>query len=277
MADGITYDFSGGLSDSSLASSIASYSATGSDKFNDSYANYPLTSPQFVSQDGVDFITLAWDSYLRLPSFVEQELKSSNTFQIDIRFRFNEDNPHKYLDPNNPDTWRNILGTNEGTRNALGFNIFVEKVDGDSSLALMVGEGSGREGYLSWIAIDISENHWHELSLIFKLQVAKPRIDIIFNGAPTSLYLTESNRVDNALLSAFFSGGSYASTYSAGLSDSPAGLFIGGFPYGDPINQGISLSIDKIGIQIIKGEQDSYRLNQILDLITADVENNVSV
>ncbi|PDH31803.1 MAG: hypothetical protein CNF02_13140 [OM182 bacterium MED-G28] len=277
LADGITYDFSGGLSDSSLASSIASYSAMGSDKFNDSYANYPLTSPQFVSQDGVDFITLAWDSYLRLPSFVEQELKSSNTFQIDIRFRFNEDNPHKYLDPNNPDTWRNILGTNEGSRNALGFNIFVEKVDGDSSLALMVGEGSGREGYLSWIASDISENHWHELSLIFKLQVAKPRIDIIFNGAPTSLYLTESNRVDNALLSAFFSGGSYASTYSAGLSDSPAGLFIGGFPYGDPINQGISLSIDKIGIQIIKGEQDSYRLNQILDLITADVESDVSV
>ena len=276
LAAEIEYEFSGNLSDSLLQSTITSYIAMDTDKVTEqSYTNYPLASPQFTSEASVNFVTLAWDHYLRLPTFAEQGLSSLNTFQVDVRFRFNEDDPHEYIDPNNPDVWRNILGTNEGARNALGFNIWVEKIDNEFSIALTVGEGSGREGYLFWIAHDIEENYWHDLSLIFRLQGVKPRIDIVFNGGPSILYLTETDRVDNEKLNIFFSGGSYDAGYMGNLSDSPAGLFIGGFPFGDPINQGMSLSVDKVGVQTVKVGQDSSKLNQILESVTTDVASNI--
>ena len=277
LAAEIKYEFSGDLSDSLLQSTITSYIAVmdPEDPGGGSYENMTTASPQFASEDGVDFVNLAWDHYLRLPTFAEQGLNASNTFQVDVRFRINEDNPHKYIDSNNPDVWRNILGTNEGQRNAMGFTIYSEKNDGESRLSMFVGDGSGREGYMYAIADSIQENHWYDLTLIFKLYGDNPSIDIVFNGAPSRLTLTESDRVDNEKLNAFFSGGKYSEHHSSGLSDSPAGLFIGGFPYGDPINQGMSLSIDKFEIQTVKAGQDSAKLNQILESATNDVSTTL--
>ena len=212
---------------------------------------------------------------MRLPTFAEQQLDSTDTFQLDIRFKFTEDNPHEYLNPINPDVWRNIVGTNNGARNSLGFNVFVEKVDGSSSIALMVGEGTGREGYLFYIDTDLEDDSWHELSLIFSLNEEKPRIRVIFDGAPSNLYLTETERVENAKLLEFFSGGNYPENIDLGLGGSPAGLFVGGFPSGDPINQGMSLSLDSINFQTKKADQDSERLNEILELAKNNIKNSV--
>ena len=175
LAAEIEYEFSGDLSDSLLQSTITSYIAImdPENPTGESYENDLLLSPQFASEGGVDFVNLAWDHYLRLPTFVEQGLNSANTFQVDVRFRFNEDSPHEYIHPNHTGVWRNILGTNEGARNEIGFNIFVEKVGDESAITLTVGEGSGRggshgrEGYLFPIAGNIEENYWHDLSLIF--------------------------------------------------------------------------------------------------------------
>ena len=59
LAAEITYEFSGGLSDSLLQPTITSYIAMDTDKVAEqSYTDYPLESPQFVSQAEVDFITL---------------------------------------------------------------------------------------------------------------------------------------------------------------------------------------------------------------------------
>jgi len=98
-------------------------------------------------------------------------------------------------------------------------------------LSMFVGDGSGREGYMYAIADSIQENHWYDLTLIFKLYGDNPSIDIVFNGAPSRLTLTESDRVDNEKLNAFFSGGKYSEHHSSGLSDSPAGMAMAAFLY----------------------------------------------
>ena len=235
-----------------------------------------LSAPKFETQDGDDFIALDWNHYLRLPNFIEQGLDASDPFKINIRFKLNDSAPGFYQDINNPDVFRNIIGTHEGARNALGFNVFFEKTEEQlGAIALMVGEGSGREGYLFYIASDVAIGQWHELSLRFFLEGNNPRVDIVFNGGPSKLYLSESERVDNERLIEFFSGGNYSPSYN-GLAGTPAGIFVGGFPYGDPLNQGLVLSVDNVAIQS-GDEQDSPRLNQILNQAASDLISGVAV
>jgi hypothetical protein len=271
LATECLYEFSGDFSDVSLNSSVRGFVAV---NYSPSLA---LSAPKFETQDGDDFIALDWNHYLRLPNFIELGLDTSGPFKANIRFKLNDSAPGFYQDVNNPDVFRNIIGTHEGARNALGFNVFFEKTEGQlGAIALMVGEGSGREGYLFYIASDVAIGQWHELSLRFFLEGNNPRIDIVFDGGPSKLYLSESERVDNERLIEFFSGGNYSPSYKAGLAGTPAGIFVGGFPYGDPLNQGLVLSVDNVAIQS-GDEQDSPRLNQILNQAASDLISGVAV
>jgi hypothetical protein len=271
LATECLYEFSGDFSDVSLNSSVRGFVAV-------NYSPSPaLSAPKFETQDGDDFIVLDWNHYLRLPNFIELGLDTSGPFKANIRFKLNDSAPGFYQDVNNPDVFRNIIGTHEGARNALGFNVYFEKTEDQLGyIALMVGEGSGREGYFFKIADDVAIGQWHELSLRFFLEGNNPRIDIVFDGGPSKLYLSESERVDNERLIEFFSGGNYSPSYKAGLAGTPAGIFVGGFPYGDPLNQGLVLSVDNVAIQS-GDEQDSPRLNQILNQAASDLISGVAV
>jgi hypothetical protein len=270
LASGSLYEFSGDLSDVSLNSSVRSFVAD-----NDS-PSLALSAPKFETQDGDDFIALDWNHYLRLPNFIEQGLDTSDAFKTNIRFKLNDSAPGFYQDINNPDVFRNIIGTHKGARNALGFNVYFEKTEDQLGyIALMVGEGSGREGYFFKIADDVAIGQWHELSLRFFLEGNNPRIDIVFDGGPSKLYLSESERVDNERLIDFFSGGNFPPG-SGGLAGTPAGIFVGGFPFGDPLNQGLVLSVDNVATQLGE-EQDSSRLNQILNQASSDLVSGVAV
>ena len=142
LATDALYEFSGDLLDVSLNTSARGFVA-------DNYSpSLTLSAPKFETQDGDDFIALDWNHYLRLPNFIEQGLDSSDPFKVNIRFKLKDSPPGSYQDINNPDVFRNIIGTNEGARNALGFNVYFEKTEDQLGyIALMVGEGSGREGY----------------------------------------------------------------------------------------------------------------------------------
>ena len=271
LATDALYEFSGDLLDVSLNTSARGFVA-------DNYSpSLTLSAPKFETQDGDDFIALDWNHYLRLPNFIEQGLDSSDPFKVNIRFKLKDSPPGSYQDINNPDVFRNIIGTNEGARNALGFNVYFEKTEDQLGyIALMVGEGSGREGYFFKIADDVALGQWHELSLRFFLEGNNPRIDIVFNGGPAKLYLSESGRVDNERLVDFFSGGNFPPGLAAGLAGTPAGIFVGGFPFGDPLNQGLVLSVDNVATQS-GGEQDSSRLNQILNQASSDLVSGVAV
>lgn len=61
LAAEIKYEFSGDLSDSLLQSTITSYIAVmdPEDPGGGSYENMTTASPQFASEDGVDFVNLA--------------------------------------------------------------------------------------------------------------------------------------------------------------------------------------------------------------------------
>ena len=271
LATDALYEFSGDLLDVSLNTSARGFVA-------DNYSpSLTLSAPKFETQDGDDFIALDWNHYLRLPNFIEQGLDSSDPFKVNIRFKLKDSPPGFYQDINNPDVFRNIIGTNKGVRNALGFNVYFEKTEDQLGyIALMVGEGSGREGYFFKIADDVALGQWHELSLRFFLEGNNPRIDIVFNGGPAKLYLSESGRVDNERLVDFFSGGNFPPGLAAGLAGTPAGIFVGGFPFGDPLNQGLVLSVDNVATQS-GGEQDSSRLNQILNQASSDLVSGVAV
>ena len=93
------YEFSGDLSDVSLALSAQGFVA------DNSSPSLALSEPKFETQDGDDFIALDWNHYLRLPNFIEQGLDASDPFKINIRFKLDDSAPGFYQDINNPDVF----------------------------------------------------------------------------------------------------------------------------------------------------------------------------
>jgi len=267
LAAGIKYEFSGDFSDSLLQSTIAGYIWPTTDDSEVPYTDYPLVSPQFASEAGVDFITLAWDQYLQLPSFASQGIDASNAFQLDVRFQFREGDSADRID-------RILLTTNPGSRNDLGFTVRIEQIGDERILVLEGGEGSGKEGYRLVIA-NVEDNQWHDLTLIFRLSAARPRIEIFLNGAPFALSLHEDDRIDNDILKEFFSGGNFPD-YSFGVGPAPASFFVGGMRLADYDEVAGLFLIDKLTVYPVKDIQDSVMLNEVLTSVTSNLSNGIS-
>ena len=200
-ADAI-YTFSENLDEASGLLPLEGYLWPGVENFED-YTQHPLVSPVYGSDAGNSYINLGADEYLKLPSFTALGIDAANTFQFSFRFRMLR-GPADENSMELGDLPRVLLTTSEGVRNGLGVTLRVED-EGSAMLALYVGEGSGKEGYRMALS-ELEAGIWNELNVSFNLSATRPRIDIGLNGATRSLILSETDRVENDILRALFSG-----------------------------------------------------------------------
>ncbi len=271
----LNYEFDDSLAPDSGPTELVNYLFVSRDVLANGGNDFrAFTNPatQFADQGGMSVVQLGMDDYLGLPSEVLQEFDTTQPIQLDLRFRFQVEEPVLAPSPCCPNAiLRHIVATHSGDARDVGFQVRIWKVDGIWRLDMLVGGGSFEqgglpgEGYFFGIA-QVFPDEWNDLSLIFRLGDERPRIDLIYNGRPITGNVGDGVRLNLEALRTHLEGGGPGFEPNVGLT-SPQ-LFLGGFPVAEPRGADIDLEFDRFAVRAPKGPADNAELNQILQRFT---------
>lgn len=265
LAQDNLFNFNGSLGDNLAQFEAGAYVQVPSETLLNTSSVYQehTFEPVFTTEGADTFISLGREQYIGLPPELSQAFDAEQTSQIDLRFRFQD------LETEQEDGYfRNILGSTFGDQRDLGFQVWIQRRFDRYNLVIHIGDDQ-HGGYIYTLDV-LSLDVWNELSLIFRLGDAKPRIDAIINNKPFTLWLSDPETLDVSLLIKHLNGGEGK---FAG-SNSTVALFAGGFYFDRHPLVNLPLDIDSLRVQSPKQPADNATLRQIINDFTGHVLGN---